>query len=273
MSEPMKSPEEIADTIIPKQLRDLDPRDLVTGDWDACYLKIINAIQAERKRAEEKDREIERLKAENEQYWALAKQHQEALESSQKALAEMKLYHHSAKEEITRLKAEKSALLKELEAKEQGRRISTLFGKPAEYWRSLEVEIERLKAENAELFKTPSAYVLIHMDDLKKLEAQVRIRDEALKGSDDATVRLHAKIDRLSASLAAAYAWIHKNGDYAFTKEILSDPTGKQAFEKWKKMEAVVEAVRNSSGCLRHFGLVAVADTLEALDEAKGEGK
>lgn len=43
------------------------------------------------------------LKADNEQYWALAKQHQEALKSSQKALGEMKLYHHNAKEEVHRL--------------------------------------------------------------------------------------------------------------------------------------------------------------------------
>lgn len=58
------------------------------------------------------------LKAENEQYWALAKQHQEALKealkSSQKAIGEMKLYHHNAKEEVYRLTASLAAAQEKL---------------------------------------------------------------------------------------------------------------------------------------------------------------
>lgn len=101
--------------------------------------------------------------------------------------------------EIAQLRAEKKGL------EERVKDYALLLGRERELLEDAVKDITRLKAENAELSKTPSQYVLIHIDELSKLQAQVRIRDEALKGSDDAVIRLHEKIDTLTLALAEAH--------------------------------------------------------------------
>lgn len=147
--------------------------------------------------------------------------------------------------------------------------IKELFKNQAE-------ELTRLKSRNEELEAEKS-----------KLEERVKFLERGLSGAE---YLWQEKVDRLTASLAAAQESLRKIYEMPFSsgcgdeqriaQEALSDPSGSVAFEKWKKMGAVVEAARacyeeddfiteNSPGSFERDK--KLGEALEALD-AKGEG-
>jgi len=149
---------------------------------------------------------------------------------------------------IKGLKAEKKGL--EDRVREQEYFIGSLHNYDGDAKRLLEetvAENRRLKAENAELKETLQgnicAYCLKHEVEDCPHNPNKRVLETGPAGEGRAFLKetttiekLQAERDALTIALAEAREWIEKNGDYAFTKEILSNPTAQRASEEMKRL-------------------------------------
>ena len=160
---------------------------------------------------------------------------------------------------VKALEAEKKGL--EDRVREQEYFIGSLHNYDGDAKRLLEetvAENRRLKAENAELKETLQgnicAYCLKHEVEDCPHNPNKRVLETGPAGEGRAFLKetttiekLQAERDSLTIALAEAREWIEKNGDYAFTKEILSNPASQRASEEMmglrKRMELMWEVV------------------------------